>query len=537
MARVVLALLVSCAVSSAAAAGSADASASRGFTLQLHRGAAPLRRRRAQSVGGEVVPLKPGLGTHFAWVYAGTPPQRASVIADTGSSLMAFPCSGCDGCGHHTDEPFATTNSSTLSHVTCAAAPSIFRCRGCGDEPDTTKCSISQAYMEGSSWEATVVEDIVYLGGEDSAADEQMRNAFATHFAQVADGIMGLANNGNNLVAKLHSEKKIPANLFALCFGDFYNVNLRDVRVANVSINASATSFTHGHFIVDSGTTDSYLPSSMKSAFESAFKLVTGLKYETSSAGCKGFNDKQLAALPNIQVVLEAEDGSDLVLQVPPDQYLIQERGHYCANVFLTEFSGGVIGANIMQDRDVIFDSDNRRVGFVDADCTYKESNKTDETAVPSTPPPRDHPALGVVVGSETNPTKSHRSDFGSDADNVGSDADDVRSDSDDFGADDPGAPATPTPSDSANTNAGHTEHEEVDEHPIVLTVVGTVLVAVFLVVVAASIKFNRRKKDHNWSRVKENEEEEADGDDAEDDEELGTRKSSHGKQQLRSDD
>lgn len=122
---------------------------------------------------------------------------------------------------------------------------------------------------------------------------------------------------------------------------DFYNVNLRDVRIANLSINASASSLTRGHFIVDSGTTDSYLPSSMRSAFESAFKLVTGLDYQTSGAGCKGFNDEQLAALPNIQVVLEAEDGSDLVLQIPPDQYLIQEKGRYCANVFLTEFSGG----------------------------------------------------------------------------------------------------------------------------------------------------------------------------------------------------
>lgn len=75
-----------------------------GMTLQLHRVAdhpdmhsETYRRRRLQNIDGnlEVVPLNPGLGTHYAWVYAGTPPQRASVIADTGSGLMAFPCSGC----------------------------------------------------------------------------------------------------------------------------------------------------------------------------------------------------------------------------------------------------------------------------------------------------------------------------------------------------------------------------------------------------------------------------------------------------------
>lgn len=32
--------------------------------------------------------------THYTWVYAGTPPQRASVIVDTGSGILAFPCSG-----------------------------------------------------------------------------------------------------------------------------------------------------------------------------------------------------------------------------------------------------------------------------------------------------------------------------------------------------------------------------------------------------------------------------------------------------------
>lgn len=102
-----VAAAVACAVSLLASACTSGVQATsavafpQGMTLELHRVAETshsesYRRRRMQDVDGKmgVVPLNPGLGTHYAWVYAGTPPQRASVITDTGSSLMAFPCSG-----------------------------------------------------------------------------------------------------------------------------------------------------------------------------------------------------------------------------------------------------------------------------------------------------------------------------------------------------------------------------------------------------------------------------------------------------------
>lgn len=36
--------------------------------------------------------------------------------------------------------------------------------------------------MEGSSWDATVVDDIVFLGGENSSYNEHMRDQFSTRF-------------------------------------------------------------------------------------------------------------------------------------------------------------------------------------------------------------------------------------------------------------------------------------------------------------------------------------------------------------------
>lgn len=138
---------------------------------------------------------------------------------------MAFPCSGyvrlvvavnrcrsdlsrascsCAGCGSHTDQPFAAANSSSLKHVTCEQE-TFFQCKHCDTD---NMCGISQAYMEGSSWEAVVVEDNVYLGGVSSFSDESLSTKFmfgcqkketGLFITQRADGIMGLANSGTSV--------------------------------------------------------------------------------------------------------------------------------------------------------------------------------------------------------------------------------------------------------------------------------------------------------------------------------------------------
>lgn len=53
-----------------------------------------LREARMLDFEGRV-PLHAGYGTHYAYLYVGTPAQRVSVIIDTGSHWTAFPCTGC----------------------------------------------------------------------------------------------------------------------------------------------------------------------------------------------------------------------------------------------------------------------------------------------------------------------------------------------------------------------------------------------------------------------------------------------------------
>jgi hypothetical protein len=52
------------------------------------------RRMLAQSKSISEAPLFRGYGTHFVYLWVGTPPQRVSVIVDSGSQHTAFPCTG-----------------------------------------------------------------------------------------------------------------------------------------------------------------------------------------------------------------------------------------------------------------------------------------------------------------------------------------------------------------------------------------------------------------------------------------------------------
>ncbi|OWZ24289.1 Aspartyl protease [Phytophthora megakarya] len=582
-----------------------------GVTMQLHRMPKHdihperyARRLNSEEDAPELVPLHLGLGTHYTWVYAGTPPQRASVIADTGSALMAFPCSGCDGCGKHTDAYFQADNSSTLVHVTCSQK-SFFQCKECRVTSDT--CAISQSYMEGSSWKASVVEDVVYLGGEASFQDEEMRNRYGTHFqfgcqssetglfvTQVADGIMGLSNTENHIVAKLHRENKIANNLFSLCFtenggtmsvgqshkaahrgevsyakviadrsaGHFYNVHMKDIRIGGKSINAKEEAFARGHYIVDSGTTDSYLPRLMKTEFLQAFKAVSGRDYQVGSS-CKGFTNEDLASLPTIQLVMEAygDENAEVILDVPPEQYLIDTNGAYCGGIYLSENSGGVIGANLMMNRDVIFDLGNQRVGFVDADCAYESgANATAapsihkgattsqvptatkpaapiapstiaNTAAPisaatftpsaaatvSTPEPQSIPATTEPASATAKTTAAPAPVSVATAANTSAHSGSITIDLNIQPLSDE---TTITTQSSSSAAMGDSKEKEKSSgtHPMVLTIVGAVLVVGFLLMMLISVSRRKQKdgKEQLWSRVKGDDEDEDDDDEEE---------------------
>jgi hypothetical protein len=52
------------------------------------------------------------LGYYYANIYIGTPPQRQSMILDTGSGIIAVPCEQCTQCGNkHLNPKFSVRES------------------------------------------------------------------------------------------------------------------------------------------------------------------------------------------------------------------------------------------------------------------------------------------------------------------------------------------------------------------------------------------------------------------------------------------
>ena len=170
------------------------------------------RRNLADKEHQEIGALYQGYGTHYVDLWVGTPPQRQTVIVDTGSGVTAFPCSACNNCGesYHTDSYFIEADSSTFQKLNCDSPCARGRCTGSGADQI---CRISMSYQEGSSWAAYEAVDQAYAGGMhdnpilDAEAGDGMDPHHASNFVfpltfgcqtsltglfktQLADGIM-----------------------------------------------------------------------------------------------------------------------------------------------------------------------------------------------------------------------------------------------------------------------------------------------------------------------------------------------------------
>lgn len=356
------------------------------------------------------------LGYYYVDLRVGTPPVKQTVIIDTGSGLTAFPCAGCESCGHHLDSYFDYRRSSSSRRISCSEN---IPCNSCKSE----HCQYYQGYAEGSSISGFLVEDYVQLGDDDMA--ERIKLVFGCHDeethlfrTQLADGIMGLAfakkegKRMNTIVDVLYSNHEISTDIFALCLGQtdgymtvggynsslhqsplsfarlhdsvYYAVNLKGVRMAGRRVNLRPEQFGSAYggvsSIVDSGTTFVYLREEVHEEVWAAFEshcsgkdncIGERVSVSGESHSCYHYQSGNLtdfyASFPTIHLEID-----NITVTWEPERYLFTWPDHlddYCLGVYSNGGGGNVLGGLFMRGMDVVFDRVTDTIGFAKADC------------------------------------------------------------------------------------------------------------------------------------------------------------------------
>lgn len=197
----------------------------------------------------QVDALYQGYGTHYVDLWCGTPPQRQTVILNTGGPGTAFPCSDCHDCGldYHVDNYFQEGNSISFRQVGCDEC--FLGTKSSDDPSQQCACEFGVMYAEGSSWRAKESLDHCYIGGlhnkpisVDDGGHDDLDPEHAVAFAfdllfgcqtsitglfieQMADGILGMDNSEKSFWHQMYEAKMMDDEKFSLCYARQPHVN------------------------------------------------------------------------------------------------------------------------------------------------------------------------------------------------------------------------------------------------------------------------------------------------------------------------
>lgn len=365
---------------------------------------------------------------YFVDLIIGTPPQRVSVILDSGSGLAAFPCAGCPHCGIHIDPAFDFAKSSSAKWLSCEACGKSSCSKG--------KCIYRQSFLEGSSFSGFWFNDYVRLGDaiqRNPAVWAKVgchQNENRLFYTQRANGIMGIQGADTLLQTVFADKTHVNSKVFTICLareggrftvggpnvsmhrgpiqyisqvGNGYGVKATSMRIDGQTF----TSFSNREGgMIDSGTTYTYFTNHHYTALKNAIENAcghTGCGHQ--SGGCYIVPDHAHGGLEKKFPTVEVVFGS-VVVKWKPGEYLYRKGG---SSSFCYGFqndgarSSQTFGASWMLDKDIIFDLENKRFGIAAAVCpeySQRPQHRADKASAAAalSPPP-------LTVASEVSTT------------------------------------------------------------------------------------------------------------------------------------
>ncbi|SCP05525.1 plasmepsin V, putative [Plasmodium ovale] len=163
---------------------------------------------------------------YFLDIDIGTPEQRISLILDTGSSSLSFPCAGCKDCGIHMENPFNLNNSRTSSILYCNKDECPFKLKCVKG-----KCAYLQSYCEGSQISGFYFSDVVSIPSHNNGIIS-FRKLMGCHMHeeslflhQQATGVLGLSltkpNGVPTFIDLLFKNALHVPKMFSICISEF----------------------------------------------------------------------------------------------------------------------------------------------------------------------------------------------------------------------------------------------------------------------------------------------------------------------------
>jgi len=282
----------------------------------------------------------------------------------------------------------------------------------------------------------------------------ELKGLFKT---QLADGIMGMCDGKQAFWHQMYRAHKIKEKQFSLCFvrplhasregseagavtmggvderlhqtpmvytttvgtsserakndkTGYYDVHVREMYLRDGKAGASVLSKDkgatvlklngaggindEGGVIVDSGTTDTYISSSIKKTLRSNWEQLAGIPYNHDKTD---LTEEEIAALPTLLIQfagdeelnkaiaggnpksipglagdLDKNHPYDVVVAIPAKNYMERlSDGNFMNRIYDTEEDGTVLGANAIMGHDVFFDAQNMRLGWAESDCDF----------------------------------------------------------------------------------------------------------------------------------------------------------------------
>jgi hypothetical protein len=160
-----------------------------------------------------------------------------------------------------------------------------------------------------------------------------------------------------------------------------------------ITLQISEDNLNNGNDIIESGSTDTVFSKRIATELSKAYEELSGHAYVSLSeeelhalptiliqlAGDNVMNQQlypaKSASISGLAGTLDPDHPYDVLLAIPPSHYMEydDQANKYVARFYTDGEAGSILGANAMMGHDVLFDLDDKRIGWAESDCNYHE--------------------------------------------------------------------------------------------------------------------------------------------------------------------